>query len=274
MTHVVGTRYLTEDRLIARGGRLGRHVEHDERSRSFAVEETATLTSKLWPRTTPILDQGDLGSCTGNAATVAAACHPIVDGLPANTPKLDENEAVHLYELATVLDSFPGAYPPDDTGSSGIAVAKACVQEKLIAGYKHSFSLAAMQSGLQDGPCIFGLPWMSTFDTPDDDGVISWGGHERGGHEILIRGISMDREAFLCDNSWGTSWGSQGQFIMPFDVAQKCIDNEADATFFVPMTQPKPTPTPTPPKLTPTAEDRKLRSAQDTWRRAYDWTTK
>jgi hypothetical protein len=50
-------------------GRLGRHVRHDPRSRAYQVRPRAPLAKSVsWERQTPILDQGDLGSCTGNAA--------------------------------------------------------------------------------------------------------------------------------------------------------------------------------------------------------------
>ena len=35
-----------------------------------------------------------------------------------------EGFAVKLYEDATVVDGYPGEYPPDDTGSSGLAICK------------------------------------------------------------------------------------------------------------------------------------------------------
>jgi hypothetical protein len=50
--------------------RLGRHVQHDPRSLRYAhgvLPKTAIKTVD-WTRRAPIFDQGQLGSCTGNAA--------------------------------------------------------------------------------------------------------------------------------------------------------------------------------------------------------------
>ena len=50
----------------AGAGRLGRHVEHDPRSRAFSAGTAAFKTIRHL-RHGKAFDQGDLGSCTGNA---------------------------------------------------------------------------------------------------------------------------------------------------------------------------------------------------------------
>jgi hypothetical protein len=64
-----------EEQPSRHGGRLGRHVEHDPRSRKFGAAPermSGTRDYVLHRRHGQILDQGDLGSCTGNALTGAA----------------------------------------------------------------------------------------------------------------------------------------------------------------------------------------------------------
>lgn len=46
---------------------LGRVVDHDERSRLYQARLATTQRSVLWGHHAPVLDQGELGSCTGNA---------------------------------------------------------------------------------------------------------------------------------------------------------------------------------------------------------------
>jgi hypothetical protein len=61
-------------------GRLGRHVEHDPRSRAYAVSEDllpGSYSSAVHQVRIPVLDQGDLGSCTGNAAEALAGSDPL-----------------------------------------------------------------------------------------------------------------------------------------------------------------------------------------------------
>jgi hypothetical protein len=62
-------RLIPEHRIS--GKALGRHVHHDERSKSFAVRDVTPsplVLHKLWYRYLPVLDQGDVGACTGFAA--------------------------------------------------------------------------------------------------------------------------------------------------------------------------------------------------------------
>jgi hypothetical protein len=44
-------------------GRLGRHVLHDSRSLEYTIAENfAAITSVLWKRDIPVLDQGNVGA--------------------------------------------------------------------------------------------------------------------------------------------------------------------------------------------------------------------
>src|SRR4051812_41536406 len=129
------------------GMRLGRHLWLDGRSLAHMIENsvadmTSKVTSVQWERKLAILDQGKLGSCTGNAGTGALGTQPFYDAvgkkvLPSPDDETDaEAFAVKLYEDATVLDGYPGTYPPDDTGSSGLAVCKVLKARGLITKYR------------------------------------------------------------------------------------------------------------------------------------------
>jgi hypothetical protein len=119
----------------------GRHPEFDEQSRAYSITlaDSAKPRTVLWRRHSPILDQGSLGSCTGNAMTGWLACEPHCTD-PAAAAEFNEEFAVGLYSMATRLDRFAGIYPHDDTGSSGLAVAKAAKKFGLISAYRWAFS--------------------------------------------------------------------------------------------------------------------------------------
>ena len=42
--------------------------------------------------------------------------------------------------------------------------------------------------------------------------------HEKvlGGHAIIVVGYDLDKQHFICRNSWGDEWGDKGYFYMPF----------------------------------------------------------
>jgi hypothetical protein len=238
------------DEEIISGMRLGRHVRFDSRSLMYLYQAPAerVIEAKLWPRNIAILDQGELGSCTGNALTGALGTDPDYEGLPSGHPALDENEAVALYSAATQLDDYDGSYPPDDTGSDGISVCKAGQQAGLISGYQHCTDLATTEQALQDGPVIVGVNWYSSFDTPASDGTVSISKHAyvRGGHEFEVRGIDPASKMFFADNSWAADWGNKGSFQFSYDTMSRLLSEQGDCTVPVPAAVPAPTPTPTP----------------------------
>lgn len=223
-------RLIPESRISGR--RLGRHVEHDARSRAFGVVlQQKPLVSVTWERHCDPFDQGDLGSCTGNAMAGALMTGPLYqDGRV-----LDESNAVAIYEAATHLDNIPGAYPPDDTGSSGLAAAKAAKKMGLLSVYHHAFGLAAALHGLAAGPIIIGINWWASFDTPQGDNaelVGQWdsqsGDYIRGGHELVLDALDVENGYVIGTNSWGLSWGAKGKFCMTFGTFQALLQQQGD----------------------------------------------
>ena len=149
--------------------RLGRHVEHDPLSRAFSAG-TALVKTVTYKRHGVPFDQGELGSCTGNAMAGVLMTEPLWK--PGRN--LTETDAVKLYKAATKLDNIPGNYPPTDTGSSGLAVMKAAVNAKYIVGYAHSFSLDQLLGSLSLRPGILGINWYDSFDAAKPDGECPW----------------------------------------------------------------------------------------------------
>ena len=219
------------------GKRLGRHVEHDPRSRDypFKADDATTLVSVEHKRHGTIFDQGQIGSCTGNAIAGARNTKPIHN---INAHVLGEMGALTAYIRGSILDGFPGFYPDQDTGSSGLAVAKAAVQMGWIKGYSHAFSIDEALAALQKRPVITGVPWYEGFDSPDDNGLVRIAGQIRGGHEIVARGYiaapNPDDALILLDNSWGSSWGKDGHFYWTVATWRALLDNQGDATILVP----------------------------------------
>lgn len=236
--------------------RLGRHVEHDPRSLQYAhgVLPKDAIKSVDWTRRVPIFDQGQLGSCTGNAAaglvgTDSAARTGLTTFLPPTGEAIpvDEHLAVNIYTLATRLDSIKGAYPPDDTGSSGIGAAKALVKLGLATSYSHAFSLDALKSALQTGPVMVGTVWLeSMFDpTPAGNVIVDYKSQVAGGHEYVISAYDATAGQFRLDNSWGDSWGIRGSAWVTVSDMQWLLSQQGDVT--VPAWVKAPQPAPTPP---------------------------
>lgn len=214
-------------------GRLGRHVEHDERSRAFPIARSAgPLRSVSWKRRVPAFDQGPLGSCTGNAIAGVLSTAPF-------THRFTEKRALTFYEAATRLDNVPGAYKPDDTGSTGIAACKAAQQAGFITSYLHAFGgVADVVHALQTGAGATGVNWYDSFDAPDSKGriTISPGAAVRGAHEFEIAGIQLATpgtfsgdDELECWQSWG-QWGLHGRFYLRVRDLDRLLQEQGDFT--------------------------------------------
>ncbi len=232
--------------------RLGRHINHDPRSLRFVVPPAKVDKSVVWPRHIPILDQGNLGSCTGNAETGALGCDPFWPTFDAATQaSLNEKMAVKIYSLATTIDPYQGQYPPTDTGSDGLSASKAAKQLNFISGYVWATSLAEAMTLIQNGPFIAGTDWTTNMDKPNSEGIIKdpAGGQVRGGHEYVCRERDADKGLWWFDNSWGGTWGKSGRFAYDDAGLTALLGRGGDLTSSVPLTSPPPVPIPGDPDL-------------------------
>jgi hypothetical protein len=236
---VTDIRRVVIEEQVVEDKRLGRHIEHDERSRAFAFGTTVRHMNDLrnvrHHRLGGPLDQGNLGSCTGNAV---AGCLNTVPFHERREHLLKEEQAVEIYERATVIDGFEGQYPPDDTGSSGLAAAQAALEMGHIGSYQHAFSLEEAVAALMANPVITGVNWYEGFDSPDAHGLVSIGGAIRGGHEFEVLGFEMngtlDASIVEAENSWSRNWGLHGRFRFTVATWRQLLNEDGDVTILVP----------------------------------------
>lgn len=223
------------DEQVVPGKRLGRNLNFDERSKGFrAPVEGVELVSKTWERRVRSYDQGDLGSCTGNATAGMLMTSPYrVWGAPT----LKEANAVQIYSIATQIDNYDGSYPPEDTGSSGLAALKAAAQLGYIHGYQWGFGIddaLRILSGI--GPVITGFNWYSSFDEPDPRGLVTITGNAyvRGGHEVELLGIDVKNRVVQAVNSWGPRWGKHGRFFMSWADYARLLSEDGEVATAAP----------------------------------------
>jgi hypothetical protein len=210
---------------------LGRVVEHDERSRAYGVTmpKRVALTSKNWYHYGPVLNQGSTSSCTGHALAQCLNTRPLRRKGEA-FPLLRSTDAITLYSMATTLDEFPGEYPPDDKGSSGLAVCKAAVAKGMISRYEHCFGLEQTLATLMRQPVIIGTVWFSRMFYPNASGFVSPTGTAEGGHEYMLIGLNAKARYVTGLNSWGKEWGINGRFKITFDNLDALLHANGDVT--------------------------------------------
>lgn len=221
----------------------------DHRDQVFAAPAPtlAALPKKVdlrphCPKT--VYDQGQLGSCTGNAIACAIEFDLMKEGAkPAFTPSrlfIYYNERVMEHTIksdagAQIRDGVKsvnklgappeGMWPYDpakfeDKPSSDAYGAAA--KYKLASYQRVARSMSQMKGCLAAGfPFVFGFTVYESFESPEVEktGVVPMPGTNEsmlGGHAVLAVGYDDDQQRFIVRNSWGPHWGSHGYFTMPY----------------------------------------------------------
>lgn len=232
------------DQSITYDTRLDRLIEFDERSRSFGIMatlDTRTPRSYTWgfplqslDPITPFvaLDQGREGACVGFAITHELAARP------APVKGLGNGHAQGLYYDAQRIDPWPGGeYPganPVYGGTSVLSGVKAARARGWFDSYRWSFSLNELILGVgYHGPAVLGLNWYDDSYDPDPAGFIRPTGDYVGGHAILCRGVNVRDRYFILRNSWGPTWGQNGDCRVTFADMETWLARQGEAVFFV-----------------------------------------
>lgn len=214
---------------VVDGHRLGRHVNHDERSKAFRAPQAATLRTVRHTHYGPLLDQDGVGACTGFTGA------DWLNTAPAHRPRQPYRtnaDGFDFYSAASHIDPFPGAWDPplpgtgEDTGSDGLSVCKVLQSRGLIGGYDHAFGLDEALAALVLSPVMVGVNWHEDMDHPDPrTGIVSIGGDVRGGHEFELLALNVRDRLVTGLNHWG-NWGVRGYFRLRWDDLGELLENE------------------------------------------------
>lgn len=218
----------------------------DFRDHAFELAKPIPLPSvvDLRPKLPPVYDQGDLGSCTGNAIAAAFDFARQKQGKPFLTPS-----RLFIYfqerKVEGTIDSDAGAmirdgiksvaklgvcpesewpYDPAQFATEPTPKSYADALENQVISYKRiSASLRSMIYCLAYGyPFVFGFSVYDSFmsDAVQATGVVpmpDFSETQVGGHAVLAVGYDQSRHAFLVRNSWSAAWGMAGYCWMPME---------------------------------------------------------
>jgi C1A family cysteine protease len=210
-----------------------------------AVRPTFALPAHidLRPNCSSVEDQGNLGSCTGNALAGAIEFLERKD----NVPFADASRLFIYYNeraMEGTVKSDAGAMIRDGIKTlkkQGVCTEKlwpymvlkfavkpgtSCYREALkrqITSYHRIVTLDDMRTCLADGfPFVFGFAVYEGFESEEvaSTGIVQMPQpNERslGGHAVLAVGYDDAQRRFIVRNSWGTGWGQKGYFTIPYE---------------------------------------------------------
>jgi hypothetical protein len=212
-----------------RGKPLGRHVYHDPRSRNYPAERWPGLTSVVHSSSGLPFTQDDDHTCS-TAHSLCAAVNCQASSQQARQP-LTEQDAVRIYQRARIIEGTDtGDAVP---GSSGLMACKAARSMGIIRSYEHAFGLRHALEALVLRPVMTGLPWYTSFDSPDPrTGLVEIkpGAVVRGGHEVVAHAIDAEARVVWFWNHWGPEFGLGGRFCMTFETWGRLLAEQGDVT--------------------------------------------
>lgn len=156
------------------------------------------------------LDQGQTSHCVGFGWTGWRGCAPTED-------VVTNADADTAYYACKVIDGDPKA----ETGSSVRSGAKVMQNMGLLTNYVFDTDVDVVVAWIQQhGPVVFGSNWNQNMFNPDPSGLVDIGGALAGGHCYLGHSYNPATDMIQCRNSWGASWGVNGDFwIKRIDMA-------------------------------------------------------
>lgn len=228
---------ILKDRSRTEMIQLDRLRQFDQRSLKYSIMDTIekpNLRSYTW-RCEQWFDQGKEGACVAYALAHELAARPAeVEGIH------DKWLKEKVYWEAQKIDpwdggSYPGAGSMEEPfyeGTSVLAGVKVLHSYGFFKEYRWAFSIDDLLYGLgHSGPAVIGCDWYEGMVNPDSNGFIKPTGRPLGGHAVLVRGLNVKDETVTIRNSWGKSWGVDGDCYMKFEDLEMLLRNYGEAVF-------------------------------------------
>lgn len=192
----------------------------------------------------PVMDQGQLGSCTANAIANAHRFDQMkqqaVDNFPPSRLFIYYNEramegSINSDSGAQIRDGIKsiakqgvcpeGEWPYDIAKFARkppVRAVKDALKHQALAYQRVMQTLSQIKGCLAAGyPFVFGFTVYEAFesDAVARTGKVSMPGPKEkslGGHAVLAVGYDDARQAVIVMNSWSDKWGDKGFFYLPY----------------------------------------------------------
>lgn len=219
----------------------------DNRDLLYSIEKPIQLPEfiNLRDKCPPVFNQYQLGSCTANAvANAHLFCQMKQPGGLNITPsrlfiyynarevrgweKYDSGSAIRdavkmVSKKGTCSeDEWPYIVEKFTKKPNKLCYVKG-KEYQVLKYYSVPQTLRGMQQCLATGfPIVFGFTifenFMSDYVAKTGDALLPSNDEKSyGGHAVLCVGYDNDSKRFLVMNSWGSDWGKEGYFTLPYD---------------------------------------------------------
>src|ERR1700758_2416147 len=216
----------------------------DARDRMYMARLTSPAPAEydLRPSMPLAYDQGQLGSCTGNAIAAGMEYERDRQGLPDFIPSrlfiyyneralegtVSSDSGAVIRDGIKVVNSdgvCPETLWPYDVGMFAVKPPKRCyviAKTDRAVQYEAIKTLGDLKDAIASNlAVVFGFTVYESFQSQAvaQTGVMPMpkpGEATVGGHAVLAVGYSDPESQVIVRNSWGPSWGDAGYFYMPY----------------------------------------------------------
>lgn len=232
----------------------------DHRDFRPKLQEVITLptSADLRPLCPPIVDQGSIGSCTANALAgllgfcelrqlgdrsgkgpeeLALTYEPFsrlfiyynerdLEGDPLEDGGAEIRDGIKTLNQIGACSELTWTYDASMTFKRPVELAYQEASSHKITTYVRLSSLYEIKKAISEGnPVAFGFTCFDSLESPEvaQSGILPMPGPDEGdigGHAVVAVGYDDGRQLVLVRNSWGTGWGLQGYFWMPYNYIQ------------------------------------------------------
>jgi C1A family cysteine protease len=192
----------------------------------------------------PVYDQGQLGSCTGNAIAGAIQFdrrkqkakpdfvpsrlfiyynERVIEGTVVSDSGAQIRDGI---KSVAKLGDCPESEWPYDIAKFAVKPGADCYRDavayKAVQYQRVAQSLSQMKGCLASGyPFVFGFSVYEGFESAQvaKTGTVNLptaSEKNLGGHAVLAVGYDDKQQRFIVRNSWGSGWGMKGYFTMPY----------------------------------------------------------
>lgn len=198
------------------------------------------------PDMPPVYDQGQLGSCTANAISAAVDFENHRQDKEFLTPSrlwiyyqerviegtVSQDSGAQIRDGMKAVNKL-GVCPETDWPYDISTFAKKppqkdykdALKDKVLKYEAAPQDLFGLKSVLAGGlPVVFGFTVYESFESQAvaSSGIMPMPSSSEkviGGHAVLMVGYDDAHDRFRVRNSWGSSWGQEGYFEMPYQYA-------------------------------------------------------
>lgn len=165
------------------------------------------------------LDQGQTPHCVGFGWAGWGDAAPVMDAY-------QNADANAIYYECKVIDG----QPRKENGSSVRSGALAMRNRGRLAAFAFAKSTDEIDDWInKQGPVVVGTTWTNDMFNPDADGFVKPTGSTAGGHCYLMLDRLDQEDAYLFQNSWGSSWGLNGRFKIKVSDFASLLSDQGEA---------------------------------------------